>query len=518
MRRPVLLLAIVIIAASSPRARADDLPPTLRRFALIVSSNDGGRERSPLRFANSDARSIADVLRQLGGLRPEDLVSVPDARRADTKAAFDRLRHMLASAKAGPRREVLVYYSGHSDEEGLLLGAERVTYRELREWITGVGADVRIVVLDSCASGALIRQRGGTRAASFLGDRSVDARGHAFLTASSADEAAQESDRIGAAFFTHYLVSGLRGAADSNRDSVVTLGEAYQFAYQETLRRTENTSGGAQHPSYDIQLAGIGDLVLTDLRATSARLTLDEPLEGRIHVRDGSGRLVVELDKIAARPVVLGLAAGSYAITLDRATKRYAASITLRDHVPARLSLASFAIAPVQSTTARGRERSDDTTAFGGTSWRELRGHIGLSMRYSQLHGLDGFHPMAEVALRIRRLTIGMVGGAVITGRVGSEARTYEMGFGGIVVRYTLPFARTPYAISFGGIAGAGAIEDAGPENNLWLFEPHVQANVNLTRWLRIGIDVGYRLVASPASVDDLDGIAAGLHTQLGWF
>ena len=62
-----------------------------------------------------------------------------------------------------------------------------------------------------------------------------DVEGHAFLTSSSADEAAQESDRIGGSFFTHYLITGLRGGADANADGKVTLGEAYQFAFAETV-------------------------------------------------------------------------------------------------------------------------------------------------------------------------------------------------------------------------------------------------------------------------------------------
>ena len=99
-------------------------------------------------------------------------------------------------------------------------------------------------------------------------------RGHAFLTSSAATEAAQESDRIRASYFTHYLVSGFRGAADLSGDGKVTLGEAYQFAFNETLGRTVDTKGGAQHPSYDINLSGTGDVVMTDVRQTSATLVL----------------------------------------------------------------------------------------------------------------------------------------------------------------------------------------------------------------------------------------------------
>jgi hypothetical protein len=290
-----------------------------RRFALVAASNDGGAGRSPLRFANSDATSMVRVLTHLGGVQEQDLILLTDATRSQFQEALKKLARRFAIEKQPRvRNELFVYFSGHSDEEGLLLANERVGYRELRTWIENVGSDVRIGILDSCASGALLRLKGGTHRAPFLSDASTQARGHAYLTASSADEAAQESDRVGAAFFTHYLVSGLRGAADANRDQRVTLMEAYQFAYNETLHRTQTSQAGAQHPNYDIQLAGSGDLVITDLHASNAHLVLPRALMGRIYIRDGMGRLIVELRKEPTYPVELGLEPGHYSLIVDK--------------------------------------------------------------------------------------------------------------------------------------------------------------------------------------------------------
>ncbi len=315
-------LLTLILLATVARAQAAEIPAdatALRRFALVASSNDGGPSRTRLRFANSDAESLARVLASLGGVREGDLILLRDTTRASLLQAFTELRGRLGrEQRPRVRREVFVYFSGHSDEEGLLLGGERVSYRELRQWIDSVGADVRVAILDSCASGALIRLKGGVHRASFLSDLSTQARGHAFLTASSADEAAQESDRVGAAFFTHFLLSGMRGAADANHDRRVTLNEAYQFAYNETLQRTETSRAGAQHPAYDIQLAGTGEVVMTDLRVTGSRLVLARELAGRIYVRDEADRLVVELRKEPTYPVELGLEAGRYHVVLDR--------------------------------------------------------------------------------------------------------------------------------------------------------------------------------------------------------
>jgi len=353
-------LILLVMAAQARGGQASADATVLRRFALVSSSNDGGPSRARLRFANSDAESVGRVLASLGGVHESDLMLVRDTTREGLLSAFASLRERI-SAEQRPRvrREIFVYFSGHSDEQGLLLGAERVSYRELRQWIDSVGADVRIAILDSCASGALIRLKGGVHRASFLSDVSTQARGHAFLTASSADEAAQESDRVGAAFFTHFLLSGMRGAADANHDRRVTLNEAYKFAYDETLQRTETSRAGAQHPAYDIQLAGTGDVVMTDLGASGARLVLARGLAGRIYVRDGADRLVAELRKEPTYPVELGLDAGLYHVVLDRDGSIAKGDFTL----PAggRIEIAATDLAPV--APMQSHRRGDEPPA-----------------------------------------------------------------------------------------------------------------------------------------------------------
>ncbi|MEO0606358.1 MAG: caspase family protein, partial [Myxococcota bacterium] len=218
------------------------------------------------------------------------------------------------------RAEVFFYYSGHSDAEGLLLGEEHLGYPELKAALDTVSADVRVAILDSCASGALIRAKGGTRIAPFLADRSNEVGGFAYITSSSADEVSQEADQIGGSYFTHALATGLRGAADQSGDGRVTLDEAYSFAYTTTLARTERSQFGPQHANHSFQLSGKGNLVLTDLHLTSASLVLDEELSGRALVRDEDGDLVAELIKPAGRMIELGLGAGGYEITFGKAS------------------------------------------------------------------------------------------------------------------------------------------------------------------------------------------------------
>ena len=291
----------------------------MRRFVLAAGANDGGDDRVTLRYAATDAEEFSEVMLQMGGATAGNSLLLKDPDLADFAQAVDKVTRLVKEARGeGARTEVWIYYSGHADEESLLLGGERLGYRELRKMMDGLEADVRVAVLDACASGAITRIKGGQRRKAFLVDASSDTRGYAFLTSSSAEETAQESDRIQASFFTHYLVSGMRGAADVSGDGKVTLSEAYQFALDETLAQTIETQGGAQHPAYQFNLSGIGDVVMTDLRQTSAGLVLTEELEGRLFVRSDDRRLVAELFKPKGKTVELGLEPGDYEIYLAR--------------------------------------------------------------------------------------------------------------------------------------------------------------------------------------------------------
>lgn len=350
------ILFAMVLSASSAWAEqpAADLVP-LRRFALIAGSNEGGQGRTRLKYADSDAKAMATVLKELGGVRAEDMLLLVNPDLTQFKGAIGRMQQLVkVPSDIEERRELIVYYSGHSDEEGLILGPERFAYDTFRKDINDVPAQVRVAILDSCASGALTRSKGGVARPAFLFDASTDMRGHAFLTSSSAEEAAQESDRIGASFFTHFLVSGLRGAADSTGDGLVTLNEAYAFAFQETLASTERTQYGAQHPAYDISLTGSGDLVLTDLRAASAGLTIPEGVKGRLSIRDERGSLAVELAKVEGQRVDLGLAPGSYDVLLDDKGSRSGAEVRIVSGRRTTLSPSSLRPVLGDRTVARG--------------------------------------------------------------------------------------------------------------------------------------------------------------------
>ncbi len=286
----------------------------VERFAVVVGNNQGAGQDAPLRYAEADAARVASVLREVGDVRPSNLILLQgedaDTVRRTLIAVNERVR------AAGGQTVLLVFYSGHADAEALHLGTSRLELSELEQLVRGSAARFRLLILDACRSGALTRVKGGTPVPPFdvsLSER-VPGEGAVFLTSSSASEDSQESDELRGSFFTQALLSGLLGAADADGDGKVTLREAYAYAYAATLRASSKSWAGTQHPTFQYEFRGQGDLVLT---------TLQDPRGTRAWVVFPPGRTYLLFQDSADGPVVGEVGAGDSVRKLSVRPGRY---------------------------------------------------------------------------------------------------------------------------------------------------------------------------------------------------
>lgn len=331
--RASLALAFVLLAAAPAEAA--------RRHAIVIGANHGGAIHEPLRFAETDAERMAAVLRDVGGFSPTDVVLLT---RTDADSVRQALIEMNARIRTsnGPAM-LFVFYSGHGDDRALHLAGTRLDLGELKNLVAGSPARSRVLVVDSCQSGAITRVKGGVPAPAFeIAFEGGTAEGLAILTSSAASEDAQESDALGASIFTHHLVSALLGAADRDGDGAITLGEAFSYSSERTLAVSSATRLGPQHPTYRFDLGGRDDLVLS--RPVSGRHMglLALPEEGVWLVRDTNTRGAVVAEVVAEAPGArIALRPGRYAI-VRRA----------RDH----LLEGEIVVADAQTTALRTRD------------------------------------------------------------------------------------------------------------------------------------------------------------------
>jgi hypothetical protein len=294
VRLALAVLGIGLVLPSIASARVE-------RFAVLIGNDLGHADETPLRYAASDASRMHEVLRDLGGFEPFNMVLLRNEDAPTARRTLLTINERVREAVAQPDTDVmlLVYYSGHSDNDMLHLGTSEMPIHELAQIVRGSAAKFRLVVLDACKSGALTRLKGGRVVDPFaLPDARLPGEGLAYLTSSSSSEDAQESDRLQASFFTHALISGLLGAADRDDDGEVVLDEAYRYAYDATLRATSRTAAGTQHPTFRYDFRGSGEVVLTrpaDHQKSRTRLRFPPGLDFMIMREHAEGAVVGEL-------------------------------------------------------------------------------------------------------------------------------------------------------------------------------------------------------------------------------
>ena len=343
------LLASVLVPA---RAHA------LRRFAVIVGNNHGGDGTRPLRYAEDDARRMFDILVRLGGVLPEDAQLLLGRQADDLWDALARVERRGISAQAGGEQvALLVYFSGHAKDGALRMGDTAVPLQKLKEALAESKLQVRVAVLDACRSGAITRTKGARLAPAFEVDdgSKQGARGFVILTSSAGDEDSQESDALQGSFFSHYLDSALLGSGDASGDGRVTLSEAYAYAYAHTVAQTADTAGGVQHPTYAYELAGNGDLVMTDVAERREGLLVPAGApDGTYLIVDDQGAIAAEVDKHGATDRRIALAPGDYTVTRRLTDHLRLGPLRVRSGELAVLSDASLRNAPFSDDPVKG--------------------------------------------------------------------------------------------------------------------------------------------------------------------
>jgi len=345
-----LLLALISFSAGAGT----------RRFAVVIGNNLGHDEGKKLRYAEYDAEKFHKVLLEIGGFSKSDtrLVLGRGAEQAwkavrDTEARIKRLAD-------NPEDKILFvfYYSGHAEGDMLEMGSSSFMYGDLLKFLKDSAADVRLAFVDSCKSGSLIAMKGGRRGPGYdikVTDE-ITSSGYGIITSSSDNELSQESAEIRGAYFTHYLVSALRGAGDRSGDGKVTLNEAYHYAYAHTLARTSTTIGGSQHPMYEFQLEGRGEIILTNTDISDTHLMVELPEEGRLVVLDQSSRMIsLETGIRKNTKTLLALRPGTYTLYfVDSSDRVFSAHKKLAAGSAGSVSYSEFEPAQLELSTARG--------------------------------------------------------------------------------------------------------------------------------------------------------------------
>ena len=236
-----------------------------RRSALLITTAAYADTqllwlRPPVSGAQDLAAALADP--RAGGFAVDMLT---DGTETEARLAIQRFL-----ADRAPDETILLYLACHAirDRTRLYFAATdtwlRYPQRSALPASTVIGelnlcgAGNRLLILDCCFSGGFAEEKGELDLAAELG---LPSRGIALLSGSRAREYSYEGRPIGAelprSVFTEGLAVGLAtGAADTDGNGIVTVAEAYNYAYRHVSQNAPR-----QAPQYYLE-EGHGDIVL----------------------------------------------------------------------------------------------------------------------------------------------------------------------------------------------------------------------------------------------------------------
>lgn len=324
-------------------------------MALVVGANHGDAGDQALRYAEEDARRMGETLVRLGSVAPPDLVQLLGTDARAFEEAIGRAGARLSrEAAPGDRTVLIVYYSGHADSTALKMGGSRLPLKALLDEVEAVDAELRVLIVDACESGDLLRLKGASPAAAFeiIPRGSPVGAGMAVITSSGVGEAAQESERLGGGVFTHHLLAGLAGAADVSGDGRVALDEAYRYAYNRTLATTSRAPV-LQHPSYAYNLEGHADIPLTDLKGDSQTGRIRFAQAGQYVIFNVSESQLVAEAEVGAG-AALALPSGSWKVLRRESDRAFEGIVTVRPGEETALSVDALRPQPFGQTARRG--------------------------------------------------------------------------------------------------------------------------------------------------------------------
>ena len=288
----------------APRVEAAAAPPPPKgaqheRWAVVIGVGQYESVAIPrLRYMVADAEAIYDTLVGPAGFKKEHVLLLTD--RAERKPTVRNIRWALGtflSRSAKKDDTVLIFFAGHGAPEVDPRGVERdglakylipsdadpddlyssaLPMDELQTIFGRIEAERVVAFLDACYSGAAggrtfaaKKTRAGSVDDLFL-ERLTRSKGRAIVTASRTNEVSIELPDLGHGIFTYYLIEGLKGAADLNRDGIVSLQELYEYVEQQVTQKSR-AIGGNQHPVMKGELEGPLPLVNVGRGAPPAR-------------------------------------------------------------------------------------------------------------------------------------------------------------------------------------------------------------------------------------------------------
>jgi hypothetical protein len=246
--------------------------PTRDAVAIIIGIQNYKRVPQA-EFANNDAKEFYEYAIRGLGIKPENIKLLLD-EEADDISIVKAFRNWLPLQVTKNKTDVYVFYSGHGlpapDGQSLyflphgvdedLLDRTAVGQKEIIAFLNAAIPKSVTMFIDACYSG---KARGGETLIASAKPVVLKTDANAFppnftvITASSNDQISNSSPELKHGIFSFYLMKGMEGDADSNKDGKISVGEMQEYLSDKVSRQAMRMSR-----KQDTQLVGDANQIL----------------------------------------------------------------------------------------------------------------------------------------------------------------------------------------------------------------------------------------------------------------
>lgn len=211
-----------------------------------------------LRYTDDDAYRFYAFLKSLeGGALPDRQIRILIDEEATRSNILEALNGIFS--QAAENDVVLFYFSGHG-LNGSFLPIDfdgynnKLLHTDVAEVFQKTKAKYKLCLADACHSGSILAMRSGeveTTLSKYYKTLSKSIGGTALLMSSKSDETSLESSGLRQGVFSHFLIRGLKGEADEDKNRIISIQELYDFVYKNVRTYTGNRQSPLIKGTYD---------------------------------------------------------------------------------------------------------------------------------------------------------------------------------------------------------------------------------------------------------------------------
>ena len=223
-------------AHSEDKPKIKEFNEKIEIFACIIGIASYSHMTS-LKYTDDDAYHLYAFLKspEGGAIKDKNITTLIDDAATKNNIIYEL---KTITEKADANDVIIVYLSGHgiegayvpSDFDGF---NNNLPYSDILQIIDASAAKHKVCIADACYSGSMYAAKNINYQGleSYYSQFNSLSGGTAFLTSSKSEEVSLEYSGLRHGVFSHFLIEGLKGKADSNANSVVTIHELFKYIH-----------------------------------------------------------------------------------------------------------------------------------------------------------------------------------------------------------------------------------------------------------------------------------------------